>query len=102
MTTLKIENWIRPALVTIVVIHLAVALFHGTAHKAVGVDLTAAQAAFVGIVIVLLPLVGSGLLWTKWRKQAAWIVALSMFASLVFGIVNHFVLASPDNVMSLP
>ena len=68
MTTLKIDNWIRPALVTIVAIHLAVALLHGTAHEAVGVDLTAAQAAFIGVVIVLLPLVGSGLLWTKWRK----------------------------------
>lgn len=85
-----------------VVIHAAIGAWHGAAHTLVPVPLTAGQQAFVGLVIMLLPLVGASLLWSRWRIAAAWLIAAAMLASLLFGVVNHFVLDSPDNVVSVP
>jgi hypothetical protein len=53
-------------------------------------------------VIILLPLIGAGLLWTKWKRTAALLITLSMLASLLFGFLNHFVFDSPDHVMVVP
>ena len=66
------------------------------------VPLTGPQTVFVGSVIILLPLVGAGLLWTRYRGLAAWTIALSMFGSFVFGVINHYILVSSDNVMVVP
>lgn len=85
-----------------VVAHAAVAGWHGAAHTFVPVPLTPMQQAFVGVVIMLLPLVGAGLLWTRWRVAAAALITVTMLASLLFGIINHFVLDSPDHVLSVP
>lgn len=38
----------------------------------------------------------------KIQGLAAWIIALSMFGSFVFGVINHYILVSPDNVMVVP
>ncbi len=94
--------WIRPGRLTIVIVHFAVTLWHGIAHFNIPVPLTAMQTAFVGIVIVLMPAVGAGLLWTPRKQTAAWVITVSMFASLMFGLINHFVLYSPDYVMEVP
>jgi hypothetical protein len=102
MSMTKNYSWLRRGLVAIVLVHGAIALWHGAAHTHVPVPLTPLQTAFVGIVIVLLPFVGIGLLWTKQKKAAAWVIAFSMLASLIFGIVNHYVLDSPDNVSAVP
>ncbi len=64
--------------------------------------LTATQTAFVGFVIILLPLIGAGLLWTKLKRAGAWLITLSMLASLLFGFLNHFVLDAPDYVLAVP
>ena len=58
--------------------------------------------AFIGVIIVLLPVVGACLLWSRWRLTAAWLITLAMLASLIFGLLNHFVLDSVDNVVSVP
>ena len=86
----------------IVILHFAVALWHRLAHEHIPVPLTPLQIKFVAVVIVLLPFVGACLLWTEYKRAAALIISGSMFAALVFGLVNHFLLQSPDNVMSLP
>jgi hypothetical protein len=49
------------------------------------------------IVILAGPLVGLGLTWFA-ERTGSWVIAAAMGASLVFGCVNHFVLASPDHV----
>jgi hypothetical protein len=96
------DKQLRGWLVAIVIVHLVVALWHGRAHVHIPVPLTPVQTAFVVIVILLLPLVGVGMLWTKWMRAAAVLIAGAMFVSLVFGLVNHFALDSPDNVMAVP
>ena len=89
-------------LTAIVVIHAAVAMWHGAAHVHLPVPLTPTQQAFVGGVILLLPLVGAALLWSRWRRAGALLITLTLLASLLFGLLNHFVFDSPDNVISVP
>jgi hypothetical protein len=96
------EQKLRGSLVAIIVIHFLVVIWHGASHINVPVPLSAAQTAFVTIVIVVLPLIGAALLWTSGKTLAAWLITLSMLASLLFGFVNHFVLDSPDYVLELP
>jgi hypothetical protein len=93
---------LRTSLTGIVLIHLVVVLWHAAAHARIPVPMTMLQAAFVGLVIVILPLVGVTLLWGGHKQLAAWLIASSMFGSLLFGIVNHFVLVSPDYVLAIP
>jgi len=40
--------------------------------------------------------------WTERRVTGAWLVTLSMLASLLFGFINHFMRASPDYVLEVP
>jgi hypothetical protein len=97
------EKWLRGALVAIVLIHFVVNLWHGATHLQVPVPLTALQITFVGIVITLLPLIGAGLLWTKQKRAAVWVITLSMLASLLFGFINHFMLSgAADYVLEVP
>ena len=81
----------------IVVAHLAVNLLHGAAHTGAVVPLTPLQNAFVWIVILAGPLVALWMIRTH-RRFGPELLALTMAGSLVFGIVNHFVIDSPDHV----
>jgi len=93
---------LRIPLAGIVLVHLAVALWHGATHAHIPVPLTSLQSAFVTLIIIILPLIGAGLLWTRYWSAAAWLITLSMLASFLFGLVNHFVLHSPDYVLEVP
>lgn len=86
----------------IVLAHLIVATAHGLAHKHLAIDLSLAQKLFVLAVITVAPLVSMLLLWTRLRKAGAALLSLSMAGSLIFGVINHFVIASADHVMHLP
>ena len=72
-------------------------LVHGSAHQQAHVELTPAATAFVFVVILAGPLVGLALAWPA-ERLGSWLVAATMAASLVFGVVNHFVLSSADHV----
>jgi len=96
------EGPLRAGLTAIVLLHLGVVLWHGAAHAEIPVPLTPLQTAFVAVVVVLLPVIGAGLLWTRSRLLAAWLITLAMLGSLLFGFVNHFVLDSPDHVTHVP
>lgn len=80
-----------------VLVHLAVSIVHGIAHTQARVPLSTAANLFVFIVILAGPLAGLALTFPAWRVGSA-LIALTMAASLVFGLVNHFVLSSPDHV----
>ena len=73
--------------------HAIVAIWHGAVHLLGPTPLTPLQVAFVTVVIILVPFVGAGLLWTTHMREAALVIASSMFASLLFGFMNHFVLS---------
>lgn len=95
MNTQRSFGWIW--LTGVVLAHLIISMVHGTAHSKAQVPLSLAANVFVFAVIVAGPLIGLGLAWPS-RRLGAWLIALTMAGSLVFGLVNHFVLASPDHI----
>ena len=83
-------------------IHLAIAVWHGSAHAELGVGLSTWQNLFVDVVVVLAPLVAIGLLWTRYVGLGLWIFLVAMCGSLLFGTYYHYVYISPDNIEHLP
>jgi hypothetical protein len=85
------------ALAAVVLAHLAISVLHGRAHSGAQVPLSPAAALFVYIVILAGPLIGLAV-W-PWKPIAGgWIVAASLGGALVFGLINHFIIAGPDHV----
>jgi hypothetical protein len=84
-------------LIWIVLAHLLVSMVHGFAHAQAEVPLSLAANLFVYIVILAGPLLGLVLAW-KARVAGSVVIAVAMAGSLVFGLVNHFMLSSPDHV----
>jgi hypothetical protein len=84
-------------LIWVVVAHLVISFVHGAAHAQAHVPLSLAANLFVYIVILAGPLLGLVLAW-KARRIGSVVIACAMAGSLVFGLVNHFVLASADHV----
>jgi hypothetical protein len=85
-------------LTVVVLVHLVVTVFHGWAHTGAVVPASTIATIYILGVIVLAPLVGVGLLWKFSVSSGAWILALSLAGAFVFGVVNHFMLESPDHV----
>ena len=81
----------------IVAAHLAVSFIHGAAHSGAAVPLSVLQNAFVWTVIFAGPLIALWMVWTG-RALGPELFLLTMAGSFVFGVVNHFVLESPDHV----
>jgi len=86
-------GWLAAA----VLAHLIVSIVHGVAHARAEVPLSRAANLFVYFVVLAGPLVGL-VLARQTRRVGSAVVAVTMAGSLVFGVVNHFVLASPDHV----
>ncbi len=82
----------------VVLAHLVVNIIHGAAHRELHVELGPAAMLFVVSVILLCPLIAIIRLWASKRRLGLVLLALSMVASLVFGLYNHFVVMGPDNV----
>ena len=78
--------------------HLMVNIIHGTAHRELGVELDPAAMLFVIGVILLSPVFAMVLLWASQKRLGLVILTLSMAASLVFGLYNHFAVRGPDHV----
>jgi hypothetical protein len=89
--------YLHPAV--IVLLHLAVVVVHGAAHRKLHVDLELWQNVFVWIVIVIGPLLVLPLLYIpKQRRKALYLLAATMAGSLLFGVYFHFVHESNDHV----
>ena len=78
--------------------HLMVNIIHGAAHHELGVELGPAAMLFVIGIILLCPLFAMALLWASQKRLGLVILTLSMAASLVFGLYNHFAVRGPDDV----
>jgi len=83
-------------------IHGIIAALHGAAHSDLGIQMTAAENAFINIVIVAAPVVAAVLLWTRLARAGAILLAISMAGALLFGGYHHYVAISPDHVAHLP
>jgi hypothetical protein len=93
----RLDWWLTAA----VLVHLLITFAHGSAHDGGGVALTTGQSAFVFIVILAGPI--AGLIASYFTMRiGGWIVAATMCAALIFGVVNHFVIVSPDHVSQVP
>ena len=94
----------RPAayVTTIVVAHLLLSIAHGLAHLELRVGLVWPDVTFVILVVLLLPLVAMGLVWTTEKRLGLILLSLSMSGSLLFGLYHHFMVMGPDHVRSQP
>lgn len=82
----------------IVLVHLAVNILHGAAHRELQIGLSSAETLFVVVVILAGPLVALPLLWSAWQRAGLGLLALTMAGSLAFGLYHHFVAMGPDHV----
>jgi hypothetical protein len=85
------------ALAAIVAVHFVVSFVHGAAHSGAQVALGPAAMLFVYVVIVAGPLAGLAVA-PRWPHTGGAVVALTMAGSLVFGLVNHFIIQGTDHV----
>ena len=85
-----------------VLAHLVVNVLHGRAHENLNVGLSAWQNIYVITVIVIAPLIAMLLLWTRYARLGLLGLIISMAGSLIFGVVYHYVIVSPDHVSHLP
>ena len=92
----------KTAISALVALHLAATIWHGEAHEALEIGLSPAQNAFVYLVILLAPIVATGLLWTRFESAGLALLVVAMIGALVFGVYHHYVHVSPDNVAHLP
>jgi hypothetical protein len=81
----------------IVLAHLVITIVHGTAHAKAQVPLSYLASLFVFAVILAGPLIGLAVMVFTQRVGAA-LIALTMAGALIFGLVNHFLIVSPDHV----
>lgn len=88
------STWVGMAIV--VLAHFVISIAHGTAHTEAEVPLTTAASIFVYAVILAGPWIGLILMWRA-PRAGAWLIALTMAGALAFGIINHFVIDSPDH-----
>ena len=93
MRTKGFDGWLAAA----VIAHLLISALHGRAHDGGHVALTAGQSLFVYTVILAGPLVGLAVSFIR-ARAGGFIVAATMTASLLFGLINHFIITSPDHV----
>lgn len=77
---------------------------HGAclAHREFHVGLAPLASIFVIVVVLVFPLIATGLLWTAKKRLGLILLSLSMFGSLIFGLYHHFLAVSPGHVHSQP
>jgi hypothetical protein len=86
----------------IILVHLGIAVLHGSAHKNLFIGLSVSQEFFVWTVIIAAPLIAAILLLVRMRRAGGLFLFLSMAGSIVFGAWNHFLMQGADNIASSP
>lgn len=81
--------------------HLLGTLVHAAAHIGAPVPSTTGQYLFVIAVIYIAPLTAVWLL-LRGRREGAALLAVSMGAAFLFGLINHFLVMSPDHISQTP
>ena len=80
----------------IVLVHALVSGYHGWSHDSAAVPNTLAQSMFIVAVVFVSPLLAGVLLNRGSIHSGMAIFALSMLGALIFGVLVHFVLETPD------
>ena len=92
----------RFAITVVVAAHLIVNILHGQAHTRLAVGLSNWQQIYVITVILLAPLVALAFSFTRYARAALWLLLISMLGALIFGLLYHYLIISPDHVAHLP
>lgn len=82
----------------IVIIHAIAHALHGLAHAEIPIPLSLSQDVFIGIVIMLMPIISAVLLWTRFSRIGFWLLLSSLFGAILFGLYNHYIVISSDHV----
>jgi hypothetical protein len=92
----------RITITLLVIIHLAMTLWHGDAHTRLAIELPPEKTVFVLVVILVAPIVAAGLMWSRYVSIGLWVFVISMLGALLFGVYHHYLMVSADNVGHLP
>lgn len=84
----------------IVIMHALLHGLHGLAHQEIPVPLSLLQGLFVGVVVILAPIIAAGLLWTPFHGIGSWLLLSSIAGSLLSEIYNHHLVISPAKCFS--
>jgi len=91
--------------ILVVLAHIVINAIHGIAHQQLGVSISDFQSAYVFIVTLVAPIVAVIMLLfldkPKILLGGAWLLFVSMLASLLFGVVYHIVIPSSDNIFTV-
>ena len=79
-------------------LHLLIVIVHGLSHVINHVNQSILSYAFIIVVIVAAPLLALLLLSTRRLRPGTLVLTVSMLGSLLFGLVNHFMIPGADNV----
>jgi hypothetical protein len=90
------------AIAVLAAVHLAVTLWHSSAHSELAIGLPPLKLAYAYVVIVFAPPLAAALLWTRFARLGLWLFLLAMVGSLLFATYHHYILVSPDNIAHLP
>src|SRR5215471_17018801 len=86
----------------LVAVHFGASLWHGSLHSQLRINLSPSQTLFVLMIILVAPIVGAALVWTRYDSAGLWMFFISMLAAFLFGAYYHYVMVSPDNINYLP
>lgn len=91
------------AVAWVVGLRAVITVLHALAHQSLAIPATTLDWSFRVLVISLAPLLALTLLFTtRAAKWGTWLLIVSLFASLVYGLLYHFVLPSDDNALTMP
>ena len=85
----------------IVWLHLLIVIVHALSHIVNHANQDMLSYAFILVVIIAAPLLALLLLSTRRLWSGALLLTLSMLGSLLFGVVNHFIVSGADNVSQI-
>jgi hypothetical protein len=86
----------------VIIAHAVISSLHATAHRTLNIELSPSQLVFIAIVIIVAPLLSGVLIWKGAQTAGGLLLAFSMAGAFLFGVINHFVLISPDHVQHVP
>lgn len=93
----RLSNLCRVA-TWIVVVHAAVVVVHGLAHRAQRIEMSLAANVFIVLVIVIGPFAALVLLRLGRHRKGALSLAATMAGSFLFGLWNHFLIHGADHI----
>ena len=92
--------------ILVVLAHIIINVIHGIAHQQLGVSISNFQSVYVILVAITAPIAAVVMLLLFLNKPkiqlgGAWLLLVSMLASLLFGVIYHIVLLSSDNIFTV-